>query len=544
MSQKAMNQKSASSRIVKNHSVRHGSHRVLLALMLVAGLLANPLQLVLASTPVSKSDSTQRKALSRAPFKRTSKAELVGPLKTRDLKFSQSPTDEEIYKARVFSEPLVPMNTNMLPAENQALAKSLLSFAAKKGQEDFSDLNSFLASHPQSRWKASLEANLAQKLFESGFISEALKLWLSSWEAAKTQTGRAGKAVADQALSSLLIMEGRLGRMSDLKTHLADASKRDLNGSAAEKAKAASDGLWAMENRPETAFQCGPYAVSNLASLILKKDPMSSEQLLPSSKKGTNLVQLKDFAAKSGLKLQMARRSPGAKLILPAIMHWKVGHFAAITSFAEGRYRLKDPTFGESGILALSQKAIDSQSDGYFLVPEGKLEKGWKAVANTEGETVWGKGNAQSRDNNKTPQCPRQNPSGGCPKGMAVASAFSMNASLSISDEPLTYSPPIGPEMSFVTTYNYNQGQQPATFTFTNLGPDWNINWLSYMTIDVSNKITLRVRGGGYEIYNYPYTPDVISKLEWCPWVAAATNAFFRTAALRILRSQTAPIYI
>ncbi len=40
------------------------------------------------------------------------------------------------------------------------------------------------------------------------------------------------------------------------------------------------------------------------------------------------------------------------------------------------------------------------------------------------------------------------------------------------------------------------------------------MNWVSYLTVDTSNNVTVRVRGGGYEIYSYPYAgvPNLTSQ--------------------------------
>jgi outer membrane receptor protein involved in Fe transport len=51
------------------------------------------------------------------------------------------------------------------------------------------------------------------------------------------------------------------------------------------------------------------------------------------------------MSAELGLKLQIARREPGAPIIIPAVVHWKVGHFGALVRESDGRFRLQDPTF-------------------------------------------------------------------------------------------------------------------------------------------------------------------------------------------------------
>ncbi|PYL09462.1 MAG: hypothetical protein DME34_02585 [Verrucomicrobia bacterium] len=89
--------------------------------------------------------------------------------------------------------------------------------------------------------------------------------------------------------------------------------------------------------------------------------------------------------------------------------------------------------------------------------------------------------------------------------GMAHYSAHSMLASLNIEDTPVGYTPPRGTVVEFTVTYNQRDNQQPQTFTFSNLGPKWTFNWLSYVVDDPnisSARASVYVAGGGAEIYS------------------------------------------
>jgi RHS repeat-associated protein len=103
---------------------------------------------------------------------------------------------------------------------------------------------------------------------------------------------------------------------------------------------------------------------------------------------------------------------------------------------------------------------------------------------------------------------------------MALYSAHAMLASLNIEDTPIRYSPPRGPAVNFTVTYNQRQTQQPQTFSYSNLGPKWTFNWLSYVVDDPNNALanaTVYVPGGGTEAYSgfdsgsQSYLPDAQS---------------------------------
>lgn len=93
-----------------------------------------------------------------------------------------------------------------------------------------------------------------------------------------------------------------------------------------------------------------------------------------------------------------------------------------------------------------------------------------------------------------------------CPAsfGMARYAAHSMLASLNVEDTPIWYSPPRGPAIPFTVTYNHREIKQPQSFTYSNLGPKWTFNWLSFVTDDPNNlaaNAALYRGGGGSEIY-------------------------------------------
>ena len=92
------------------------------------------------------------------------------------------------------------------------------------------------------------------------------------------------------------------------------------------------------------------------------------------------------------------------------------------------------------------------------------------------------------------------------PAAMAQYSVHSMLVSLNIEDRPLRYMPPRGPAMDFVVTYNQKETQQPAAFSYSNLGPKWTFNWLSYVSDDPTVQLpqmSVYVPNGGAEIYSF-----------------------------------------
>src|SRR5262249_51635968 len=132
----------------------------------------------------------------------------------------------------------------------------------------------------------------------------------------------------------------------ELKKYFAEAGKRPFFGTDEYKVLAAKNGFIHMQKAPGEAFRCAPWALNSLFYLnkgkgenqFLKKNAKSTSQ-------GTTLAQAKGWADKIGLQYQLAKRSKGAPFVSPALVHFSVGHFAAIVGSENGRYHIQDPTF-------------------------------------------------------------------------------------------------------------------------------------------------------------------------------------------------------
>ena len=421
--------------------------------------------------------------------------------------FSANPTDDEITRARVFGEPLVPFGTTW-PAENVALAQALGAYLRRGRSDDLSGLQGFLAAHPQTAWRASLQLNLGLTYRRTGYFTRALEAWADAWQRSKEAVDPRGRAVADRSIAELADLNARLGRYEVLETLLGEVSGRDVGGAAGEKLTTSRQGLWLMQNRPGVAFRCGPLALDRIMALRPGYEPHPLIAEAQSTARGTSLAQMKDLASRAGLPMRMAHRSRGAAVVVPAMVHWRAGHFAALLREAEGRYLMQDPTFGDE--VWLTVRALEDEGTGYFLIPDRPLPAGWRVVSETEGSEVWGKG-APDLSNPEKLTCEQPKSGGGgcanasCATPMANYTFFSMLASLRISDAPVGYSPPRGPAVRFHVSYNQRDVFQPQIFTYSNLGPKWTFDWMSYFEDDPANPaatIYLYAQGGGRETYS------------------------------------------
>ena len=281
-----------------------------------------------------------------------------------------------------------------------------------------------------------------------------------------------------------------------------------------------------MLNKPGDAFKCGPAALERIRNSEHIHNELDGKIFdTQSTQQGISLDRVCALANDIKMNYQMAKRAPGSKVIVPSVVNWKVGHYAALIRERNGRFLVQDPTAvrGYGGDIWISQKALDAEATGYFLVPAGALPDGWRTVSLEEGRTVFGKGGTSS----SCPTCngcPNQAVggsgssgnntlnTGGCncqPGGMATYTIYALLVSLNITDTPLRYSPPVGPAVDF--TIDYNADDLQGVQSYSNLGNNWTFTWLSY--IDLSDDLSasppdptvysLYKPGGGGELYTW-----------------------------------------
>jgi RHS repeat-associated protein len=417
-------------------------------------------------------------------------------------------SDAQISAHGGFIEPLVPIGPGTTAADNKAVARLLGAWRGRTDLEDFTLIDRFVGDHPKSPWIPALLLNKGLECRKRGYFSIALIAWQEAWSRARSETSPSGRALADRAAGELAELNARLGRYEWLEPFFKEIEGRSFQGSATEKIAGARQGLWLMQNKPEDAFRCGPMALDRIRahdnpSLAFDPKIIGSR----STPKGMSLTDVNSLAKELGMDYTMVKREAGASTvaIVPAVIHWKVGHYAALTAQSDGRYRVEDPTFGDA--ISVSPRAIDSEASGYFLVPTtsaARLPSGWRVVESEEGKQIWGKGNTGANDPSRTgdqdqkvKKCPPYD-------GMAQYNVHAMVVSLNIKDRPLGYTPPRGLPIAFTVTYSQREASQPANFSYSNLGQKWTHDWLSYVQDDAtsaSNPPIVYLPGGGTERY-------------------------------------------
>ncbi len=407
-----------------------------------------------------------------------------------------------------FAELLLPTAVTS-PAEDAALATALDAYEHTGNPEAVTPVEEFLAAHPDSPWRVALLTNLGLVHYHYGYFSRAIDAWEQAWQAGRTASDPAARALVDRAPGELARMHARLGHADRLAALFEDIGDRAVTGPATEALAGAREGLWQMRHNPGVAYLCGPMALKNLLlSRGAQADKVAFLDAYRSPQGGVTLAQVARLADRADLKYRLVKRRPGEPIPVPSIVHWRVSHFAALVGTDGDRLHLKDPTFGTD--LWISRAALDAEASGYFLVPREQTRgKPWQTIGRAEAATPRGMGYTSSSEPGATtpdddteckPECSKT----GAPKGMVQYDVHGMLVSLNLRDTPVGYRPPRGPSAEVTFTYNQREAYQPATFGYFNVGPKWTLNWLSYIQDDPAvpgGSVLRAVAGGGAVLY-------------------------------------------
>jgi RHS repeat-associated protein len=394
------------------------------------------------------------------------------------------------------------------PAENHALAAALEAHARAEDPEDVSALTGFLRQYPHSNWRPALLGNLGLRWRRSGHFQRGIDAFEEAWRITRQGRGRNRETIASWAAGELAHMHSHLGHHDRIRTLLQETRGRQIMGAATEQLTLAKEALLRSEHDPEHEYRCGPLAVASLLRQQGRKVP----QLVLSAKasrQGMAMTQVQELARGAALELHAIRRQPGAAVPVPSIVHWKVDHYSAVLErrVENGRdlYLVENPLFEDQ--IWVSAAALDQETTGFYLTALDPAMPGWTPARKEETDRVFGRCWRGGVDGYQT-NCYAVMAKSGCRncRGMPEYNFHAMLVSLNITDQPLGYTPPVGPPVSFTLSYNQRETGQPAVFSYSNLGPKWTFGLQAFIDDldgNLGGRANAHLRGGGREEYTF-----------------------------------------
>jgi hypothetical protein len=260
-------------------------------------------------------------------------------------------------QAAHFTEPLISTSATT-PAEDQALLQALVGYQRRSTPDDVSALTAFLSIHPHSGWAPALLTNLGLSYLHSGYFSRAPEAWRAAWVEGKDANDPRAKALVDRAVGELARLYASFGRNDELSALFDEIGERPISGSATENVQFAREELTLSQKKlaqdrkdPRHLFICGPLALQALMMAGgAKLDQVSFLQWYRAGPNGTNLAEVGKLADQAKFAHRVVFRKPDQPVPMPAIVHWKVGHFATVVGEANGRFHVVDPVFAHQDL--------------------------------------------------------------------------------------------------------------------------------------------------------------------------------------------------
>lgn len=371
-----------------------------------------------------------------------------------------------------------------LPGESAAWAKAIESYAAAPRDENTKPLDGFLRQFPHSPRRAALLLHLGESARKSGRVTRSLDRWETAWQETKAVQDLNSHILASAALAGLLEIHTHFGHADRVEALLHESRSRELRGAATERALMAAEALRKWRHDPAAEFRCGPESLARVrAHLGLPADNRIAQAR--GANTGFSLEMLAQLAAGTNTPLVPARLT-GGQFPVPSIVHYRQEHFAAVT----GRkiengveyYLIENPLF--EGLSWVSAAALAEEVSGFALIPPSAIGSAWRAATAEETRHIWGRCFSGQLDGTWTMDF-ADTIGGDCTgedsSGMPTYRFHAFLASLNVTDEPIGYSPPRGPDVRFRLTYNQREISQPAAPNYSNLGPKWTHNFLAWV---------------------------------------------------------------
>lgn len=410
------------------------------------------------------------------------------------------------------------------------LEDAYTKLGGRQNPETIRLLADHLAANPSSSHRVTLLQEKAAIEWMHGFFTEAVSSLKEAWQAGKAATGLEERQLAEAGLAELLGKLKAMGKRDEVRALLAEVKGREIGGYLQEHLWRAKETLWFLDNQAEQNVFCG-FTAANKIFQPLGHRPIFPDVHDEAEKKefvanGLSLYELRAHSHEADGDLRILKRtSPTAPLPVPSVVHWKFGHYSAITEVKDGRYRIQDRHLGYDSWM--TREAFEKEASGYLLASaKTTIPAGFAEVADTEAKTVFGRHCNHGRDPEGfdwntvinwldsllTPPDPgpptdSNAKSNALSCGMASYNFRLMNPGLQIVDTPVGHNVPYGPGVAFTVKYDQRSPVIEDLQQHSNFGPRWTHQYVGYVNLigsgEPASSIQVVFGDGSYFNYNF-----------------------------------------
>ena len=149
--------------------------------------------------------------------------------------FSPIPTDDELFHARVFGEPLIPEAGETNDAENQALGQAISTYLYGGNSEALEPLEGVVTAYPHSRWRVAVQANVGIWYRKKHYFTRAERNLTEAWRLGKDSKTEGVRKLAEFAAGELMLLHMQFGQVDPLEALVTEFQGRGVSGAITEK---------------------------------------------------------------------------------------------------------------------------------------------------------------------------------------------------------------------------------------------------------------------------------------------------------------------
>jgi len=432
------------------------------------------------------------------------------PVSVKPLDLLRAPTADELMAAGQLGGPLFPTHEPRDKARDESGRRAFGQAIQQWNQHEYPKavemFRQFLKEHPDSPWAAEVELHIGCDASYNGRFTEAEMLFRKLIADHQGKDHAGAKMLMNKARQRLAILQVEHNQLEPATTEFSTLLQESPDWRHRTYASLWIQKLARFKAAKQALANCGAEA---LAYALEKQGRAAAADRvrtnLPATTRGHSLATLTTLSREHGLEMGAFELTAAQlhRLPLPAILQIhgaspdSSGHYWILDKLNGTRAELYDPQAVRRFSQTLDELAREWSGRVLVFSSGGAVPGRRLTLEEMEGSFGGCCGVPRKEDDLGDPQEPPPKPKDSCSEGFPRWSVNVVNMNLFVTDTPLWYNPPIGPEVRITLSYN----AQSAIAQYEPFGSKWQFNYGSYLVVDTAGTVVLFMPNGRRDVY-------------------------------------------
>ncbi|MCO7222728.1 RHS repeat-associated core domain-containing protein [Pleionea sp. CnH1-48] len=383
--------------------------------------------------------------------------------------------------------------------QNSAFAKAMDEWNQHNYKEAFSMMEDYLKRYPNGLWAGEADLHMGCEARFNGRYREANERFSRIVKKYENHRFEGARKVAEKAKSRLAVLRVMENNLPAAEKLFAELHKEGTDWRQRTYASQWVQRIARLKQQGKSLADCGTQALSHvLAQKGLDKEAQTVSELKPSVNQGFTIQSLKEIAGRyeQPLTALHVQSTDLERIPLPAIAHIDrqdtggLGHYWIVESADDKEVVVFDKQKQRRFKQSLAE--FEREWSGRMLVfAEAKGLPGTELSLEEALSAYGGCCGIQRPEDELGSSC--KVGARGCPRW----SINPINMNLFVTDTPLWYETPYGPDVDITVSYN----AQSALAQHEPVGNKWMLNLSSYVVEDPGNTVTVFMPDGERKVF-------------------------------------------